>query len=117
MRVEEDDGNISSLKMRKHDNLHLPSELLVLENVNITIRNKIGDEMDDEASYDSEYILSAMHCVCPTIWKSYHWIDISWKCYLVIDSSSGHRTHDAIRSYTKTIENDYNIEIIFQIPR
>lgn len=34
-----------------------------------------------------------------------------------MDNAGGHGTHEAIRSYTKTLEEDYNIEIIFQIPR
>lgn len=77
MRVEDDDGNISTLKIRRHNNSNLPSELLLLIDINVRVRNKIGDEVEEDASCDSEYMLSAMNRVGAAIRKSYHWIDIS----------------------------------------
>ena len=34
-----------------------------------------------------------------------------------MDNAGGHSTNTAIATYTKMLEDDYNIEIIFQIPR
>lgn len=41
VRVEVDDGNILSLKIRRYDNSSLPSESLILYDINIRVRYKI----------------------------------------------------------------------------
>ena len=77
----------------------------------------MGDEVEEDCSCDSEYMLTAMTRVGAAICKAYHWIPITHKCYLVMDNAGGHGTQDAINSYTQKLVDDYNIVIIHQIPR
>ena len=72
--------------------------------------------MEEDASCDIEYMLSTMSRVGTAIRSSYHWIPITQKCYLVMDNAGGHGTNEVITSYSKTLLDDFNIEIIFQIP-
>ena len=117
VRIEDADENIGSLKIRRQDQSNLPSEFILLNDINVKVRYRFGDEVEEDASCDSEYMLSAMNRVGAAIRNSYHWIPISKKCYLVMDNAGGHGTNEAIATYTKTLEDEYNIEIIFQIPR
>ena len=117
VRIEETDGNISTMKIRRHDESTLPSEFILLNDINVKVRYKIGDEVEEDASCDSGYMLSVMTRVGTAIRSSYHWIPITQKCYLVMDNAGGHGTNEAITSYSKTLLDDFNIEIIFQIPR
>ena len=117
VRIEDVDTNISRLKIRRHEQSNLPSDFILLKDINVKVRYKLGDEVEEDTSCDSEYMLSAMTRVGEAIRASYHWIPIAQKCYLVMDNAGGHGTNVAIESYSKTLLDDYNIEIIFQIPR
>lgn len=117
IRIDNEDDNVASLKIKRQDDLTSPSKLLLLNNINVNIWYKIGDEIEVDASCDSGYMLSAMNRVGEAIRKSYQWIPISQKCYLVMDNTGGHSTNEAITSYTNTLEEENNIETIFQIPR
>ena len=67
-----DDDNIEQLKIRRNDASNLPREPLQLNDVQVKCRYKIGDEVEEDASCDSEYMLSAMNCVGAAIYESYH---------------------------------------------
>ena len=62
-------------------------------------------------------MLSAMTRVGIAIRASYQWVPITKICYLVIDNAGGHGTNEAIHSYTKSLKDEYKIQIIFQVPR
>ena len=81
------------------------------------MRQKLGDEVEEDASCDSEFMLSAMDRVGVAIREKYHWVLITHKIYLVMDNAGGHGSNDAIAQYKKMLEDDHNIEIIFQTPR
>ena len=73
--------------------------------------------MEEDASCNSEFMLSAMDRVGVAIREKYHWVLITHKIYLVMDNAGGHGSNDAIAQYKKMLEDDHNIEIIFQTPR
>ena len=100
VRIEDGD-DISSLKIRRNFRSNLPSELLLLSDINVKVRYQVGDEVEEDCSCDSEYMLLAMHRVGAAIRKAYHWIPITQSCYLVMDNAGGHGTNDAISSYTQ----------------
>ena len=105
------------MKIRRHIQSNLPSDFILLTDINVKVRYKVGDEVEEDTSCDSEYMLAAMTRVGIAIRAAYHWIPITQKCYLVMDNAGGHGTNVAIQSYSKTLLEEYNIEIIFQIPR
>ena len=58
-----------------------------------------------------------MDRVGQAIRSSYHWIPRSVKCYLVMDNAGGHGKNQAIDEYVKMLNDKFNIETIFQVPR
>ena len=81
------------------------------------MRKEIGDEVEVDCSCDSEYMLHAIDQVGKAIQNAYHWIAMETKCYLVMDNAGGHGTNDAIQQYTNNLRKNYNIAIIWQVPR
>ena len=109
VRIEDVDANISTLKIRRNDESNLPSDFILLtDDINVKVRYKVGDEGEEDESCDSEFMLSVMTRVGAAIRASYHWIPITQKCYLVMDNAGGHGTNEAIISYSKTLQDDYN---------
>ena len=78
---------------------------------------KIGDVVERDCSCDSNYMLTAMDRVGVKIREKFHWVPQSEVCYIVMDNAGGHGTDDAIVEYTAKLKNNYNIEIIHQVPR
>ena len=72
VRIEDVDDNISTLKIRRHDQSSLPNKLILLNDINVKVRYKVGDEVEEDASCDSDYMLSAMNRVGAAIRHAYH---------------------------------------------
>ena len=96
---------------------NLPSLNLKLEDIKAQVRYKIGDELEEDASCDSTYMISAMDRVGAAIRKAYHWMAPTEKCWLVMDNAGGHGPNEAKLQYKNMLVEKYNIHIIFQIPR
>ena len=48
---------------------------------------------------------------------SYYWVPLTQKYYLIMDNAGGHGSKVAKENYINMLNDKYNIEIIFQIPR
>ena len=81
------------------------------------MRHIIGDKIEKDASSDSKYMIEAMTRVGQAICKSYTWVPMTQRCYLVMDNAGGHGSNVAIATYRKDLLDKYNVEIIFQIPQ
>lgn len=81
-------GNTKDVRVKDGDgNSNLSSELL-LDDITEKVWNKIVDDTEeDDAFCDSQYMLLAMDCFGKVIFKSFYWIDILKKCYLVMDNT------------------------------
>ena len=115
--VLEDDDIISSKTIRTEDDENLPARMLSINDVCIRVRNRIGDEVEDDVTCNSEYMIDAMKRVGKAIRTSYHWIPMDQPCYLVMDNAGGHGTKNAIEEYTNNLLTEFNIKVIFQVPR
>jgi len=62
-------------------------------------------------------MLTSMDRVGKSIIAAYYWVPIDKKCYLVTDNAGSRGTAGAIKEYTNNLLTNYDIEIIFQIPR
>ena len=62
-------------KIRTIDDSHLPSSNLKIEDIKVQVRHRIGDEIEEDVSCDSTYILSAMDRVGQAIRKAYYWME------------------------------------------
>ena len=78
---------------------------------------KIGDEIEENFSCNSEYMLEAMDWFGAAIRKPYYWIPTHQLWYLVMDNTGGHSTNSAISQYRSMLLDKYTIELIFQLPR
>ena len=110
-------NNISTYSIRTEDDKTLPAREVTIADVNLHVRHQYGDTHEVDCSCDSKYMLSAMDRVGKAIRQAYHWVSINQSCYIVMDNAGGHGTKDAINEYTHHLLNQYNIKIIWQIPR
>ena len=62
-------------------------------------------------------MLSAMIRVGKAIREKFHWVPMHEKVYLFIDDAGGHGTNEAINEYDKNLMIDFNIKLVFQVPR
>ena len=114
----EDDGSAYSSKMiRYHDNKEILPRPVILSDINLHVRNVVGDPVQVDCTCDSEYMKDAMVRVGTAIRAAYSWIPISEPCWLVMDNAGGHGTKECIIEYRTVLLTDYNIIILFQIPR
>ena len=49
--------------------------------------------------------------------EKFHWVPMHEKVYFFIDGIGGHRTNEAINAYAKNLMTDFNIKLVFQVPR
>ena len=117
VRIEDDGETINKLRIRKNDDSNLPNSLLHLDDINVKVRHIVGDEIEEDASCDSKYMIQAMDRVGKAIRRSYTWVPMTQRCYLVMDNAGGHGSNVAIATYRQDLLDKYNVEIIFQIPR
>ena len=109
--------NISIQKIRVHDDKNIPPRTLMISDINIRVRNRIDDVVEEDCTCDSEYMKKAMDRVGLAIREAYHWMHPSEKCYLVMDNAGGHGSKEAIVWYNELLLTKYNVELIFQVPR
>ena len=62
-------------------------------------------------------MIGAMDRVGKAIRDAYHWVEREQKCFLVMDNAGGHGTKAAIQQYEMHLRKEYNIHIIWQVPR
>ena len=49
--------------------------------------------------------------------NTYDWVSPNDPIYLVMDNTGGHGKKHVVEEYTAMLKTEYNIEIIFQVPR
>ena len=77
VRIGDDGETIDKLRIRKNDDSNLPNSLLHLDDINVKVRNIIGDEIEEDASCDSKYMIQAMGRVGQAIHRSYTWVPMT----------------------------------------
>ena len=110
-------AQLNTFEIRTHDDKNILPRSVVMGDFKLQIRNIIGDPVQIDCTCDSEYMTDAMVRVGGAIREAYNWIDLADPCYLVMDNAGGHGTKDCINEYTQMLLTDFNIIVIFQIPR
>ena len=82
---------------------------MVVNDLDVKVRNMIVDEVEEDYSCESIYMLTSR--------RSYNWICPSKSCYLLMDNTGGYGTVNATAEYRFILVNEYNIIIIFHVPR
>ena len=62
-------------------------------------------------------MLSAMNRVGEAIRQSFHWVPIDELVYIFIDGARVHGTKEAIVEYNDNLQEKFNIQLVFQVPR
>ena len=95
----------------------VPPIPITINDVNVSVRLKLGDMVETDCSCDLNYMLGAMDRVGQKIREAFHWVPQNELCYLVIDNAGGHGTDDTIKVYTSWLRIKWGVHIILQVPR
>ena len=86
------------------------------KDVRLEVLARPGDEVEEDCSCDSTYMLDVMPHVAIALREAFHWVSATETIYLVMDNAGGHGTNESIVEYTNIL-SQRNIQIIWQIPR
>ena len=89
---------------------------LTIDNLRIQVLLNKGDEVDEDVTCDSAFMLETMPNIAQTIRDKFHWIPATEKVYLVMDNAGGHGSDEAKETYVNLLK-EKNIEVIWQVPR
>ena len=89
---------------------------LTIEDLDLSVMYCQGDEVEEDCSCDSRYMLEKMGEVGQEIRSYFHWVPMERDIILVIDNAGGHGTDDAIQQYTALLKNEYNVVLKHQVP-
>jgi hypothetical protein len=73
--------------------------------------------MLEDISCDSDYMLRVMSLIGIATRDKMPWVPQDETIYLVMDNAGGHGTEEAIGQYTRWMQREFNIKIIFQAAR
>ena len=90
---------------------------VTLEDVILQVRYKAGDEIEEDISCDSEFMLGVMDRVGEALRESFYWVKPDEWIYLVMDNAGGHGTDEAWKTFTNDLKEKYKVKIIRQCPR
>ena len=88
-----------------------------MNDINIRVRNLVGNIFERDCSCDSGYIEKAVYRVSVALRMNFYWVDFRTPIYLVLDNTGGHGTKDCVNDYVLKLKNQFNVEYIYQIPR
>ena len=89
---------------------------ITLDHLELFVHMKIGDEVDEDTSCDSRFMLECMPGVGAALRERFHWVPANETVYLCMDNAGGHGTNDAKQQYINLLKA-FNIKVIWQVPR
>lgn len=111
----EADDVISELGIRTTiENARVPVELKDLE---LFVQQSAGDEVEEDVSCDSDFMMRIMPQVGMALRTAYHWLGRDETIYLVMDNAGGHGSHDATARYTQLLWREFKVQVVWQVPR
>jgi hypothetical protein len=90
---------------------------LTISDVIMNVRYEKGDLIQEDVNCDSKFMLENIRTVGEAIRSAFYWVPKEELCYLFMDNAGGHGTIEAIEEYTKILKEEFNIEIVHQVPR
>ena len=91
---------------------------LTMDDLQLFVEYKKGDEMIEDISCDSEYMLDVLPRMAKAIRKKFEkYVPPNKLIYLQMDNAGGHGTNDAKQRYADLLLKDFNIKIVWQPPR
>ena len=87
---------------------------LTIDNIKLQVMMKRGDEVNEDVTCDSAFMLDTIPDIAQTMREKFHWILETEKIYLVMDNAGGHGTDAAKETYVNVLK-EKNIEVIWQL--
>ena len=109
--------DLSQYEIRIHQTNINAVRKVEVDDLALRVRYKIGDKIQKDCSCDSKFMLSCMHRVGKAIREKMFWIPRNRTIPLFMDRAGGHGTDEAIQEYRAYLLTEYNIKVIFQVPR
>lgn len=101
--------------------VHTDSEgnqvLLELRDLELFVQQAAGDEVDEDVSCDSTFMLEKILAIGGALREKFHWVPENETIYLFMDNAGGHGTNDVIQQYTNILWADYKDRIVWHVPR
>ena len=113
----DDNVVMAGINFRTHPSKDSPPRAIEPNDLTLKVQMYAGDMVEKDCSCDSDFMLKVMDDVGTAIREKYHWVSNEKECYLVMDNAGGHGTKAAIDEYVSYLLNNYNIVVVFQIPR
>jgi len=66
---------------------------VTLDDLDLRVRLQKGDELEEDVSCDSAYMLEAMRRVGTSMREVFHWVPEDKPVYLFMDNAGGHGVH------------------------
>jgi len=111
----DDNDIISNIKFRK--TAATTTSQLTINDVTMSVHYERGEFIEEDVNCDSTFMLKNIRTVGEAIRKSFHWVSNSEVIFLHMDNAGGHGTVEAIAEYTEVLQQEFNIQIVHQIPR
>jgi hypothetical protein len=89
---------------------------ITLDHLELFVHMRVGDEVDEDTSCDSKFMLECMPRVGAALRETFHWVPPNETVYLCMDNAGGHGTNDAKLQYINLLKA-FNVEVIWQVPR
>ncbi len=85
------------------------------DHLELFVHMRVGDEVDEDTSCDSAFMLECMPRVGAALCEQFHWVPPNETVYLCMDNAGGHGTNDAKQQYINLLKA-FNVEVIWQVP-
>jgi hypothetical protein len=109
------DDNLDELGMRTNDaGQQVP---ILLRDLELFVQQEKGDQDEEDCSCDSSFMLDIIPRFGERLRASFHWVPENEKNYLFMDHAGGHGTNAAIQQYTAILRDQFNVQIVRQVPR
>ena len=89
---------------------------LTIDDLDLSIYIKKGDEVEEDCSCDSVFMLATMDDIGKAIRNYFFWVPAATVIYLIIDNAGGHGTNDAIEQYRELLFRLYKVQLLHQVP-
>jgi hypothetical protein len=90
---------------------------LLLTDLELFVQQRRGDEVEEDCSCDSSFMLEIIPTIGRRLRDSFHWVAPDEKIYLFMDNAGGHGTDVAIQQYTAILLDQFNVQVVWQVPR
>ena len=90
---------------------------VTMDDLQLFVQHERGDVVDEDVTCDSKFMEEKIPIIGEKLRAAYHWVPATQKIFLFMDNAGGHGTDVAIANYTGKLLDDFNVEVVWQVPR